>query len=204
MQPLKTNRENDFYSRADGRLSEFGTNEEPFFWLSVSCQYEELGATFQTVKSIWPNTKKVLLFSTNYKVGTKSFTVIAFKWRCRSIGSKKTFYSTKSCSSNHSVPGFFFPASFSRPLFLYFRRYNTVDSKQTFNINISDDWIQIADLRYWKWPLFQLSHNHCPLYPLKVFEINKEPLFVSFMFWPDLSVTRWSDCVFNIWPFTAM
>ena len=113
MQPLKTNRENDFYSRADGRLSEFGTNEEPLFWLSVSCQCEELGATFQTVKSIWPNTKKVLLFSTYYKVGTKSFTVIAFKWRCRSIGSKKTFYSTKSCSSNHPVPGFFFPASFS-------------------------------------------------------------------------------------------
>ena len=31
-----------------------------------------------------------------------------------------------------------------------------------FNINFANDWIQTADLWYWKQPLYQLSHNHCP------------------------------------------
>ena len=31
-----------------------------------------------------------------------------------------------------------------------------------FNLNFADDWIQTADLWYWKQPLYQLSHNHCP------------------------------------------
>ena len=43
--------------------------------------------------------------------------------------------------------------------FLYFCLFNTVDSKQMFN-NFADDWIQTADLWYWKQPLYQLSHNH--------------------------------------------
>ena len=29
-------------------------------------------------------------------------------------------------------------------LFLYFRLFNTIDSKQMFNVNFSDDWIQTA------------------------------------------------------------
>ena len=29
-------------------------------------------------------------------------------------------------------------------------------------IFFADDWIQTADLWYWKRPLYQLSHNHCP------------------------------------------
>ena len=32
-----------------------------------------------------------------------------------------------------------------------------------FNINFADDWIWTADLCYWKWPLYQLSHNDFPL-----------------------------------------
>ena len=32
------------------------------------------------------------------------------------------------------------------------------------SINFADDWIWTADLWYWKRPLCQLSHNHCPLY----------------------------------------
>ena len=30
------------------------------------------------------------------------------------------------------------------------------------NINFADDWNQTTDLLYWKLPLYQLSHNHCP------------------------------------------
>ena len=31
-----------------------------------------------------------------------------------------------------------------------------------FNINFADHWIWTMDLWYWKRPLYQLSHNHCP------------------------------------------
>ena len=52
----------------------------------------------------------------------------------------------------------------SLPLFLDFRLFNTVDSKQTFNINFANDWIRTTDLWYHKQPLYQLSHNHCPIH----------------------------------------
>ena len=55
-----------------------------------------------------------------------------------------------------------FLSGHSRPLFLYFCLFNTVDSKQMFYKNFDNDWIQTADLWYWKRPLYQLSHNHCP------------------------------------------
>ena len=48
------------------------------------------------------------------------------------------------------IPGLFF---------FFFRLFNTVDSKQMFNINFADDWIRSADLWYWKRPLYQLSHT---------------------------------------------
>ena len=44
------------------------------------------------------------------------------------------------------------------PLFLYFRLFKTVDSKQKFTI----DWIRTVNLWCRKRPLYQLSHNHCP------------------------------------------
>ena len=47
------------------------------------------------------------------------------------------------------------------PIFLYFRIFNTVDSKQMFNINFADTWIRTTGLWYRKWPLYQLSYNHC-------------------------------------------
>ena len=59
----------------------------------------------------------------------------------------------------------FFKVGPSRPLFIYFRLFNTVDSKQVykmFNINFTYDWIRTADLWYWKQSLYQLSHNHFP------------------------------------------
>ena len=34
----------------------------------------------------------------------------------------------------------------SRPLLFYFRIFNTVDSKQMFNLNFADDWIQTMDI----------------------------------------------------------
>ena len=42
--------------------------------------------------------------------------------------------------------------------FIYFRLFNTFDSKQFLNIT----WIRTADLWYWKRPLYQLSNSHCP------------------------------------------
>ena len=60
----------------------------------------------------------------------------------------------------------------SRPLFIYFCLFNTVDNKQIFNINFANDLIQTSDLWYWKRPLYQLSHNHCLeslLYARKLF-----------------------------------
>ena len=49
-----------------------------------------------------------------------------------------------------------------RPLFLYFRLFNTQLTVNKCSINFADDWIQTADLWYRKRPLYQLSHNHCP------------------------------------------
>ena len=48
----------------------------------------------------------------------------------------------------------------SRPLFLYFQLFNTVD----LSIYIfADDWIQTSDLWWLKQPLCQLCHNDCTL-----------------------------------------
>ena len=51
---------------------------------------------------------------------------------------------------------------YSRPLFLYVRLFNTIDSKQMFNLNFADDWIWTADVWFSKRPLNQQSHYHCP------------------------------------------
>ena len=48
----------------------------------------------------------------------------------------------------------------SRPLFLYSRLLNTVDSKQ-HSIKLCDVGIRTVDLWCWRRPLYQLSHHHC-------------------------------------------
>ena len=53
----------------------------------------------------------------------------------------------------------------SRPLFLYFCLFSTVDSKHSIKI-FADDWIRTMALWNWKRPLYQLSHNHCPHWEL--------------------------------------
>ena len=58
-------------------------------------------------------------------------------------------------------------------IFLYFRLFNTVDSNKC-SINFADDWIRTADLCFQKLPLYQLSHNHCPLYVTSV-SLSKLP-----------------------------
>ena len=55
----------------------------------------------------------------------------------------------------------------SQPLFLYFRLFNTqlrVNKCSMYSNFFADDWIRTVDLWYWKRPLYQLSHNHCPVY----------------------------------------
>ena len=56
----------------------------------------------------------------------------------------------------------FFKMGHSRPLFLYFHLFNTVDSKCSINI-FADDWIRTADLWNWKQLLYQLRRHHFPL-----------------------------------------
>ena len=56
----------------------------------------------------------------------------------------------------------------SRPVFLYFCFFNSVDCNIIGNIKFADDWIWIADLWYQKQTLYQLCHNHCPQ-EIKVF-----------------------------------
>ena len=56
----------------------------------------------------------------------------------------------------------FFKLAIPGLCFLYFRLFNTVDSKQMFKLNFADDWILTADLWYCKWPLYQLSHTTAP------------------------------------------
>ena len=51
------------------------------------------------------------------------------------------------------------PASFLN-LFSYFQY-----SRQNVHIKIADDWIRTADLWCRKRPLYQLSHNYCPIPP---------------------------------------
>ena len=58
-------------------------------------------------------------------------------------------------------------------IFLYFRLFNTVDRNKC-SINFADDWIRTADLCFQKLPLYQLSHNHCPLYVTSV-SLSKLP-----------------------------
>ena len=71
------------------------------------------------------------------------------------IYSTRLYLITFNCFyAKKAIPGLFF---------LYFRLFNTVDRKQMFRRNFADDWIRTADLRYRKQPLYQLSHNHCPL-----------------------------------------
>ena len=73
---------------------------------------------------------------------------------------------------SHSVI-VFFNMGHSRPLFLYFRLFNTQLTVNKCSINFADDWIQTADLWYWKRPLYQLSHNHCPKqYLLNFLSVN--------------------------------
>ena len=51
----------------------------------------------------------------------------------------------------------------SRHFFLYFRLFNTVNSKQVFNVIFANVWSQTVSLWYWKRLLYQYSHNNCPV-----------------------------------------
>ena len=54
-----------------------------------------------------------------------------------------------------------------------------------FNINFANDWIQTADLWYWKQPLYQLSHNHYILLfaaPISKRKLNKISNQESFLY----------------------
>ena len=50
----------------------------------------------------------------------------------------------------------------SWPLFLYFVISIQLTVNKCFLYKFANDWIRTVDLWYWKLPLCQLSHNHCP------------------------------------------
>ena len=50
----------------------------------------------------------------------------------------------------------------SQPLFLYFRLFYKQLTVNKCSIKVADDCIQFWVLWYWKQPLCQLLHNHCP------------------------------------------
>ena len=52
----------------------------------------------------------------------------------------------------------------SRPLFLYFRLFYKQLTVNKCSIKVADDWIRTRVLWYWKRPLCQLRHNHCPTF----------------------------------------
>ena len=89
---------------------------------------------------------------------------------------------------------FFKKVGHSRPLFIYFRLFSTVN-KQMFNINFANDWSRTIDLWYWKWPLYQLSHNHFPSsFWFFIFLYFSLYLFRCLKYGPNLA----SFCLFSI------
>ena len=57
---------------------------------------------------------------------------------------------------------FCFKMGHSRYLFLYFRLFYTQLKVNKCSIKVADDWIWTWVLWYWRRPLCQLRHNHCP------------------------------------------
>ena len=57
---------------------------------------------------------------------------------------------------------FFLKMGHSRPLFLYFRLSYKQLTVNKCSIKVANDWIRTRVLWYWKRPLCQLRHNHCP------------------------------------------
>ena len=54
---------------------------------------------------------------------------------------------------------YFFKWPINSLIFLYFRSFNAVDSRQSFSIKIANDWICTTDLWYFKRRLCQLVAN---------------------------------------------
>ena len=74
---------------------------------------------------------------------------------------------------------FFKKMDHSRSLFRLFYKQLTVNK---CSIKVADDWIRTGVLWYWKHPLCQLRHNHCP----KSLPIFDALIYVRFQVWLDL------------------
>ena len=62
-------------------------------------------------------------------------------------------------SDDHCSETFFSKLVHSRPLFLYFHLFNTVQIQLIVH-KIANDWIRTSDLWRQKWPLYQPRHNY--------------------------------------------
>ena len=90
-------------------------------------------------------TTSTLQFRVPWDIEPMSTQIVYFKWRLpKSI--------SKCINEWRTVDNLFFKKGLSRLLFLLFRLFNAVDSKQMFSLNFADDWIRTA-----KRTLYQLS-----------------------------------------------
>ena len=53
---------------------------------------------------------------------------------------------------------------FHKAVFLYFCLFYKQVTVNKCSIKVADDWIRTRVLWYWKRPLCQLRHNHCPIH----------------------------------------
>ena len=104
----------------------------------------------ESFPQIWLNLKRILMRQ-DFDSG-KWFKTLAQTCLMPLLETASARSSKAKCGSNTLA---FFKMGHSRPLFLYFHLFNTVDSKQIFNMNFADDWIRTADHWYCKRPLYQ-------------------------------------------------
>ena len=88
----------------------------------------------------------------------------------------------------HGNISYMFLMGHSWPHFLYFHRFNTDLIRLIEHLKFSDDWMWTADLWCWKRSLYQLSHNHYPIFRICL-SVGLIQLFISF-YWR-ASLPRW-------------
>ena len=85
-----------------------------------------------------------------FEINFFCFDCVRFLDQCNNY--EDGIFNSECILKNWAIPGLFF---------LYFRLFNTVDSKQMFDKSFANDWIRTADLWCRRRPLYQLSNNQC-------------------------------------------
>ena len=117
---------------------------------------------------IWPKNK---VFGTKFGLylvfGTKL-------WPYLVVGTKFWTYFGTFFGAIEQI--FFFKKKWAIPgLFLFIFVFSIQLIINKCSINFADDWSRTADLWYWKRPLYQLSHNHFPIFVVIIGNILNNP-----------------------------